>query len=228
MAELSEATVQRHAQVFLERYYRRVSRGRRFFSQIEVTTKSRYGSKRADGLLVFRRWLSGTYVVSMEAKSRKTLRAIRPETDWRRWLRNCGLLAASTAAIITLFSHFFYPLSGALQWLFPLNFGLLLGLLYGLISRSSYRHQMVRVVNQIGQYPANEQWLAFSDDSYRSLSEESRSALLEICRYRGIGVLLVRRGGRIEVVRKPLRTFKFWKDYLVYYQKEGEIRRALS
>ena len=54
---------------------------RSFFAKEEVRTKKEYGAKRADGLLVFRHWLWGQYVVSMEAKSYKTMPALKPRLD---------------------------------------------------------------------------------------------------------------------------------------------------
>lgn len=227
MARLSEAYVQRHAQQYLERHYCRFKRRKRYFSEIEVVTKRKYGGKRADGLLVYKKWSGGAYVVSMEAKSHKTLPAIRPELDWRRWLRNCVLFFCCILLLVFLFGTYFYQSTGLYQWLIPLNFALIAALAYGYFTRKSYRHLTVRVVKQLAQYPANEQWLAFSDDSFFALRRPKQRALARICRYRGIGILLVGQGGRIDVLHTPLRRFRFWRDFVQYYRKEKEIRGRL-
>ena len=228
MARLSEAYVQRHAQAYLAKHYCRFRRRRRYFSEIEVVTKRRYGGKRADGLLVFKRWFGGLYVVSMEAKSHKTLPAIRPELDWRRWLKNCMLFFACILLITFVFGQQFYQTTGVYKWLIPLNFGLIAALLYGYATRRSYRHLNVRVVKQLRQYPGNEQWLAFSDDSFLALKKPKQEALRKICRYRGIGIVLVGQKGRVHVLHTPLRRFRIWRDYVHFYRKENEIRAQLG
>ena len=228
MPRLSEAYVQRHAQAYLERHYCRFRRRKRYFSEIEVVTKRKYGGKRADGLLVYKRWLGGPYVVSMEAKSHKTLPAIRPELDWRRWLKNCVLFFGCIVGLTFAFGAYFYQPVGVYRWLVPLNFGLIAALGYGFATRHSYRHLTVRVVKQLAQYPGNEQWLAFSDDSFLALRKKNREALRKICRYRGIGILLVGQRGRVEVLHTPLRRFRFWRDFVHYYRKEREIRALLN
>ena len=224
MARLSEAYVQRHALAYLERRYCRFKRRQRYFSAIEVATKKR---KRADGLLVYKRWLGGPYVVSLEAKSHKTLPAIRPELDWRRWLRNCVLFFVCIGLITFLFGSYFYASRGLFRWLVPLNFALFITLGYGYFTRDSYRHLNVKVVRQLAQYPANEQWLAFSDDSFFSLRRKKQKALHRICRYRGIGLLLVGQKQQIHVLSTPLRRFRIGRDFVRFYSREKEIRQRL-
>ncbi|MGB1120963.1 MAG: hypothetical protein ACPG3Z_03135, partial [Saprospiraceae bacterium] len=79
MARLIERTVQETAQKYLEKYYKRKAKKGRMFSKVEVRTRKEYGGFRADGFLAFKkRWTGKLYVVSMEAKSYKTLKAIQP------------------------------------------------------------------------------------------------------------------------------------------------------
>ncbi|MDF1868103.1 MAG: hypothetical protein P1U70_25005, partial [Saprospiraceae bacterium] len=67
MSRLNEITVQVHAQAFLEKRYRRKAQKGKLYSQLEARTKKKYGGKRADGLIAFKHWILGTYVISMEA-----------------------------------------------------------------------------------------------------------------------------------------------------------------
>ena len=89
MALILERTVQNKAQEFLEKKYRRKAKGKRIFSKTEMPTKKKYGSKRADGFLAFRHFFWGNYVVSVEAKSQKTLPAMRPYRDEFIMVKNC-------------------------------------------------------------------------------------------------------------------------------------------
>ncbi len=228
MQRLIEATVQDIAQKHLEKRYKPKAKKGKLFSKIEVRTKKEKGGKRADGLLAFKRWLLGVYVVSMEAKSYKTLPAMKPYRDDRLWLLNslwAGLL-------VCIFTGGFYALfkmsDGMWQFLIPLNMFILGVVLYGYFTRKSYRHKVVDVVNQVGQYPANEQWLAFSMDSLASISLNKRKNLETICRFRGIGILIVHNKSRVEELVQPKMRFKWRKDFLVDYSIESEIRQKIA
>lgn len=235
---LLEKTVQKRAMTFLEKYYDRRILKRKMFAAEEVCTKKVYGGKRADGLLVFQKRLLGKpFVVSMEAKSIKTLPAIKPYQDYHRWLWNslrmgCWLCLASGI----LFAYAQEETYGMSVWV-PIAFSLLAGLSFGLLTWSNYRHKTVDVITQLKQYPANEQWLAFSNDAFIALVEEKQKMLKTICKHRGIGLLLIGKNNSTEVLSKPKRQWTwFWEtrgglqwisDYLVYYSKETEIRKVI-
>ena len=141
MSRLAEVTVQVHAQEFLEKKYRKKARRGKLFSQLEARTKKQFGGKRADGLLVFRNWFSGTYVISMEAKSHKTLPAIVPKRDvgilvWNSF--RAGLLVSIlTGAFFALFKMD----DGLMQILLPLNTLGVGALAYGFITRNHFSHK---------------------------------------------------------------------------------------
>ncbi|MEM8908937.1 MAG: hypothetical protein AAGD05_13910, partial [Bacteroidota bacterium] len=100
--------------------------------------------------------------------------------------------------------------------------------LFAILTRNSLRHQAVDVIEQLKQYPANEQWLAFSKDSLNKLPRKKRHLLEWICRYEGIGVLVVSRFGRVRLWVKPKRRWKWLGDFLIYYSLEKQIRQLLS
>ncbi len=234
---LLEKTVQKRALTFLERYYNNRFVYRKIFVAAEVRTKKTFGGKRADGLLAFQGRVTGKpYVVSMEAKSIKTLPAIKPYQDMQRWWYN----TLRFALFLGFGSGLFYIVGQAqnqLTFLVPIIWCLLAGMTFGLLTWGSYRHKTVDVITQLKQYPANEQWLAFSKDAFKALTEEKRKMLQKICQYRGIGLLLIGKNANTEVLSKPKqRWYWFWdargnwqwiSDYLIYYSKEQEIRSAI-
>ena len=234
---IQEKTVQKRAICFLENYYNNRFINRKIFAAKEVRTKRIFGGKRADGLLAFQSWFSGKpYVVSMEAKSIKTLPAINPYPDFRRWLWNSlrfGLFLCLGSGLA------FLAASGRdnVAIFVPILWCLLAGVAFGLLTWNSYRHQTIDVITQLKQYPANEQWLAFSNDAFQALTDEKQQMLTTICKYRGIGLLLINKKNQAILVHKPKRRFsgflekrgqwRWIRDYLDYYSKGEEIRRFI-
>lgn len=228
MAKLLEITVQETAVKYLEKkYYRRKTRGK-MFADIELRTRRKYGGKRADGLLAFKHWLWGTFVVSVEAKSYKTLGAIRPYRDNGLFIRNC----IRNGFYISLATGGFFALykmdDGFWQYILPLNTFVLGGLLYGLLTLKRFKHKVVDVIEQVKQYPGNHQWLALSQDSLNMLSVEKLKKLETIAAYQGIGIVVVKSKKKAEVLIKPKMRWKFYKDFLIYYSKEKDIRTKIE
>ena len=225
---LLESTVQKEALLFLEKHYRKKAKRGNIFSRLEAGTKQEYGGKRADGLLAFRHYLWGNYLVSIEAKSFKTLPAMKPYVEVWKLLWNSlkvGLLfCIGSGAIWFLFKM----QDGYLQFITPLNVCFSAAIIYGFFSWNSYRHKTVAVIQQLKQYPANEQWLAFSKDSLEKITQQQQKQLKKICSYQGIGILIIHRVGKIKVWLKPKRKWKYFGDYFKYYSKEKEIRKTLS
>ena len=221
----SEKQTFTYTQDFLEKKYRRRAIGKRIFSQKEMPTKTKYGRKRADGFLAFRHFLWGEYVVSMEAKSKKTLPAIRPYRDDFVFVINslkfgfyCCIGTGAMYALVKWEDQFW-------QFLLPFYVLMISALVYALFTWNSYRHQTMNVIDQLRQYPANEQWLAFSRDSIESLPIPKQKILRRICRARGIGLVVF--GKRIRQLEKPKYRWNMGKSFLNYYSKEDKIRKYL-
>jgi len=224
MALILERKVQEVTQEYLRKKYRRKASGNRIFSQIEMRTKKKYGGKRADGFLAFRHLLWGEYVVSIEAKSRKTLPAIKPYLDHFLLLKN-SMKAGMTFCILSGAFFFLYKNpDGLFQFLIPLYAFFISGLIYALLTWNSYRHKTIDVLDQLKQYPANEQWLAFSKDSFEALKKENQNKLRKICRSRGVGLIIVSR--KTNVMEKP--KWKWGRGFLKFYSKESEVRKYLN
>ena len=227
MARYIERTVQRIAQDFLENRYRPRARKRRIFSDIEVRTKPDFGGNRADGLLAFRHWLwNRPYVVSMEAKSFKTLPAMQPKINMALFLWNC-VRAGVIILILTGGGLIYLNGMDQLQLSFPLGIVMAGSISYGLLTRNSFSHREVDVIRQVKQYPANEYWLSFSDDSLESLSHEEHNQLMRICKTQGIGIREVQAGGNVKILTRPRKNWRLYGDYVRYYSLEKEIRSVI-
>jgi hypothetical protein len=227
---LIERRVQEAAQGFLESYYKAWHRNR-IYSNLEERTKKKYGMKRADGLLAYRKNRRKAFVVSMEAKSHKTLPALKPYRVNSLWIKDSiwkGLLFCILSGTIFFIWNYdtFSPL---LQMLMPFSFWMLSSLLYAILFKNSYRYQEMKVLKQVLQYPANEQWLSFSHDAFDMIKPKMRDNLFKICKARGIGVLMVSQDRRVSLISKAKRRRSIvGKDYLKYYLEEDNIRHYLG
>lgn len=228
MARLSERTVQEIAQKYLEKYYKRRAKGGKMFSKIEVRTKKQFGGYRADGFLAFRRWFRGIYVISMESKSFKTQKAIEPYRSDKLWRNNSlwvGFLIAVASGSFFAIVGFENPVLGLMFFGAVYAIG---GLGYMFLSRNSYKHKMMPVLEQVEQYPANEKWISISEDSFNDISGKGQGAFLKICKSRGYGLIIVDKKKKPRRFYRPKKINKFWGDYLTFYSLENDIRKYLG
>ena len=227
--QLLEITVQREALGYLEGYYKWRARRSRIWSKIEVRTRKKYGGKRADGLLAYKRRITGSlYVVSMEAKSYKTLDAITPRRDTWSWIKNsvyyATLIALGSGAV------FAYQMMDTPQqaMLYVINLWVALIILVAILTRNANFNRTMPVYKQILQYPANEQWISISKDSYEMIPKHLRKPFVKVLKARGIGLLIVNSKKFVHRVHKPRKQRKWLGTYLKYYSLENEIRAYLK
>jgi hypothetical protein len=224
---LEEITVQKRAQTYLEQYYKIKHGQQHLFSNIEERTKKKYGMKRADGLLAYKLNKRRAYVVSMEAKSHKTLPALRPYRVNKVWVKDSiwkGFLFTLATGVL----FFAWRQDGWLV-LMPFLVWLLAALVHMLLFKSSYKYQEMEVIHQVFQYPANEQWLSLSEDSFDMIKEHLRMNLVKICKARDIGVLMVDKDLHVNMIHPPVARKRYWfYGYLTYYHNEASIRKHLG
>lgn len=227
--QLLESTVQQAALEYLEGYYKWRARRSRLWSKIEVRTRKKHGGKRADGLLVYKRRLTGRlYVVSMEAKSYKTLEAITPYRDTWRWVKNstyyATLIAIGTGAI------FVYQMMETPQeaLLYVVNLWVALIILVAILTRNANFNRTMPVYKQVLQYPANEQWISISKDSFEMIPKHLRKPFIKVLKARGIGLLIVNGRKFVHREHKPKKNRKWLGTFLKYYSLETDIRRYLK
>jgi len=229
MARLIERTVQVAAQKYLEDYYKRKAKKGRMFSKIEVRTKKPYGGFRADGFLAFKkRWTGELYVVSMESKSYKTLKAIQPYRDNKLWFKN-SLWAGFLFAVGTGGFYAIVGFDNAILGLMFFALMFLIGFLgYGILSRNSFQHKMIAVLNQVEQYPANEKWISISEDSFEDIDKAGQDAFLKVCKSRGYGLIIVDSKKNNQRYYRPKKTYRPWGSYVKFYSLEDDIRQYLA
>ncbi|MFK7798568.1 MAG: hypothetical protein AB8E82_14035 [Aureispira sp.] len=226
---LTELVVQQKAQTYLEQYYKIRHGKKHLYSNLEERTKKKYGMKRADGLLAYKLNKRRAYVVSMEAKSHKTLPALRPYRVNKVWIQDSiwkGLLFTLATGVLFLV----WRGDGWLMRFFlPLGVWLTATLVHLLLFRNSYKYQEMQVIHQVFQYPANEQWLSLSVDSFDMIKEDLRQNLFKICKARDIGVLMVDSELNVDLIHEPKARKRLWIwGYLTYYHNERDIRDYLG
>lgn len=223
---IEEIYVQKAAQGYLDKYYKIKHGQNNCYSNIEERTKKQYGMKRADGLLAYKLNRKKAYVVSMEAKSHKTLPALKPYRVNKLWIQdsiwNGFLFTLATGVLFLAWRN-----DG---WLVLLPFGVwcLATLVHLFLFKNSYKYQEMAVVHQVFQYPANEQWLSLSEDSFEMIDAKLQDNLFKICKARDIGVLMVDTKLNVNQIHAPKSRRKFWGDYLSYYHNEDDIRKHLG
>ncbi|MFK7949262.1 MAG: hypothetical protein AB8G11_16845 [Saprospiraceae bacterium] len=229
MARLIERTVQEAAQKYLEKYYKGKAKKGRMFSKVEVRTRKEYGGFRADGFLAFKkRWTGELYVVSMEAKSYKTLKAIQPYRDDKLLRKNSlwagFLFSVGTGGLFAL-NGFENTISGLLFFFGMWGLG---ATLYGFITRNSYQHKNIAVLDQVEQYPANEKWISISEDSFEDIDKKGQDAFLKVCKSRGYGLIMVDSKRKNHRYYRPKKIYRPWGSFVKYYSLEDDIRKYLD
>ena len=229
MARLIERTVQETAQKYLESYYKRKAKRRRLYSKIEVRTRKEYGGFRADGFLAFKkRWTGELYVVSMEAKSYKTLKAIQPYRDNKLWFKN-SLWAGFLFSVGTGGAFALVGFENAILGLMFFLGSLVLGsVAYAFVTINSFQHKNIKVLDQVEQYPANEKWISISEDSFEDIDPKGQDVFLKVCKSRGYGLIMVDRRKKNHRYYKPKKKYRLFGSFVKYYSLEDEIRAYLD
>lgn len=226
---ITELVVQKAAQSYLVQYYKLKRQPKKLYSALEERTKKKYGMKRADGLLAYAKSKRKAYVVSMEAKSHKTLPALKPYRMNKVWISDSiwkaflGTLASGTIFLLWRANEL-----GMQAFLLPLGIWSLLTFLHLLFTKNSAKYQEMAVVHQVKQYPANEQWLSFSEDALELIPQHLQKNLFKICKARGIGVLIVNKKKQCSMIHTPAIRNPFWKNFLIFYHNEAKINAFLG
>lgn len=219
MSRLSERIVQEKAIEHLRLHYNKTKRPEtKLYCRDEVVTKD---GIRADGFFCFHSEHKLYHVVSLEAKSYKTLDAIVPKWNDRRMLKRISLYSVISMALALSIVY-----SWKWYWILASLLAILISVFVGCIIYSEIiqpsRHKMVHVYNQISKYPANEQWLAVSSDSLRLIEMRSnqfkqtdQEILRQTCRKRGIGLIIVSRKGVSVDLKPSFKQGEFLENYAI-------------
>lgn len=228
MRNLDEKVVQERAiELLRSRCNRQKIPNSRLFCRDEVVTKE---GKRADGFLCFNQPDKNYYVVSLEAKSHKTLGAIVPV--WNNSRMQKRILMYSTIAVVpvvllTRDFSWYWILFGVVATILLVGIGYL-G--YSGVKEPS-RHMSLSVIDQISQYPANEQWLAVSKDSLQlavdvknDIQTDNEEMLRNICKRKGVGLIIVDHKTERTVIEPKVRQ----GDFLLNYATASQVKAAID
>lgn len=225
---LSEHHVQEAALHFLKSFYQQERGAEHVVARKEVVVKPEFGRGRADGLVTFAQPEGGTFVVSLEAKSFNTLRNMLYRYDDGPWFLHgavAGILAASVAWWVTRRVGFWLW-----RWGVPVGIFAASAVAYLKVTAEFFHYKTVDVVRQLERYPADEQWVACSTDAFKCIPPDHKTEILNKCKTRNLGLLLVSPGAKCKVQCQPaLQPLpKKPVDYLERYVRGDAIRKALE
>ncbi|MHC2993012.1 hypothetical protein OB13_16035 [Pontibacter sp. HJ8] len=233
MSKLREITIQDKALAALkEHYIKEFSLNEdEIYCEKEKCTKRKFGSKRADGLLCFNK-NNKYYTVSLEAKSHRTLKALTSSYDDTRFLVH-SLITSGVLTCLTILTLIY---TTEIKWYFSVLIGLTVLITFTILAAAFYdildldNHRFARVINQVKQYPANEQWIAYSIHTNNLLLqtpfEKKRNnveMLEKLCKRNKIGLILINsRGHSIKIYPVAKKG-----NFLHYYAQEREIEESV-
>lgn len=191
-----------------------------------IATEAYTRLKRADVFLAFMRARKRPYVVVVEAKSRTTIHQLK--------LKDNHVKLRWTGRAITLLLLALLSATLGYQWYFnAVNTVLLIALfLLGSAIITTLvrwmelsRLKSVYAIEQLGRYPANEQWIAIGEDTFAK--PEDYRALLQQCRKSRIGLIVVTRRGKLRLKAEPAPKHTF-NNYLDRYGKEKDVLKTID
>ncbi len=194
----------------------------------KVNGPKKIGWGRVDELIAMQRTDGRIHVASMEAKSSKTYGNIRPQYNDSKWFFHAlivGMVCALLAFIIGRFLGGWFW-----QWVLPIIVFIVGGIVYLLATMENNRYKSIDVIRQIKRYPANEQWIALSSDSYNLLQKNANQLLHKECQQNGIGLLRVGAGRKVFLVHHPVikPTPASLASFLDYYACGQDMVRELG
>jgi len=192
-------------------------------------------NKRADGIIFWEKTSSNVRLVSIEAKSAKTIRNLKSRWDKEK-LSETSLILAEIAVLVLfalLYSQFLIrlPLDGPLLFLilfFVYLFRAPLRILLQNIFASYFK--TASVFEQVNLYPGNEVWIAIGDDTFKKNRAQRLKEFIEECKRRKLGLLEIPpEGYKPRVLLHPkFKPIIRRKDFLEFYKKDAIYRQAIS
>lgn len=222
MGKLTERYVQDAALEFLKDYYIKKYNVENVFYDKEVVVNFNKKRGRADGLIAFSH-NSRIFTVSMEAKSHKTYSSLIPDYEMNFWYKIIGLVYIVSAVMLYILLKSFNKI-----WMIPVviivpaifAFGIYVFLFaIGVAYKQG-------IIEQVRRYPAHEQWLALSIDTYNAATHDD---LFARAAHYGIGIVIVSRKHKCRIELEPkLLNKKKNKEYLFYYARAKKIEKELQ
>lgn len=232
MSRLTEKFVQKTAIEYLKEYYAEKYQTEKIFGRDEVRTSDAYHNKRADGLICFNSNKQIEHTISIEAKSHRTLGSLL--TYWNdEKLGLHTLISSIPLGLLTIaFTH-----DLAWYWIFLitlLSIVILFLVIIAIIGFMEPNHyKLINVVNQVHQYPANEKWIAISQDSLNLAKKKSNPEFhknsdyhnfIQVCKNQNIGIIVITRRTK-KILAKPKYVSG---NFLDCYATNEQIRDFLK
>lgn len=229
---LPEKHIQQRAVEFLAEYYRKCSHNKKVKFVFEAHTKQ---NKRADGLIFWERAPDTVRVVSVEAKSSKTIRNLLTRWDEVKISKDGYYVALGIMMLLFCVAYgvFNMRLPYDLPTLF-LTF-IILTLVWWLTQWMLQTFfprffKTAGVLEQATRYPGNEVWIAIGYDTFKRDRAVRLKELRTQCQRRKFGLLEIHEDGYPPIIiEKPRfnRVVKV-KDFLAYYKNEQKLRQLIS
>lgn len=204
---------------FNDRYYKSKS--------VYITTEAyTTNAKRADILFAFKRSHYRIYTAVVEAKSRRTLKDLKPKNNSQKQTIIGGLLAIIMIPLILAALGINAGLNVYSSFLLLVLF-VIIALSIGFIFRHNQLPfvQSIPAIEQLKRYPANEKWLAIAADTF--VNKSDYDTLIKYCKKAAIGLLSVDRNEKIKIILKTKSKHES-NQYLNYYKAQAAIKKALN
>lgn len=226
MGKVNEPYVHDTAMAYLKEHYRKKHLPEIIFSEMECVVLYRGRRGRADGLLGFYMQDGKPFIVSIEAKSHKTISCLRT-----RFRENLFLMMKVLIFLLVSIISFLF-LRHQVVW-FRVFFSFLVGIAMSKIINQlliNYKFfDTLQLLEQVKKYPGNEKWIALSSDMYRFYSLYRDETLFVKARRKGIGILTVSPGRRVHIILKPrCRMYKIAPSPLRYYSCSNRMTLHLA
>jgi len=229
MSRLTEKYVQDVSLEYLRNYYIGKCNPDKMICQKEVMVKYKGKRGRADGFIAFENEKQKYYTVSLEAKSHKTLKSLITQYKHITTI-SIGLI------ILGLVFVFMFNLLYEYSWFIKTGISIFGGIFicFGVFVFIVLKGYLMthNIIDQVKRYPANEQWVAFSKDSYNKLNSNNIFELKQSARRYGIGMIIVSKNKKIQIEIYPesnntRRKKNYYKHYLIASKNTNDWNKIL-
>ena len=218
-----EITIDDYAFDYLGSYYaKRKKNSGLLINRLELTQKG----ARVDGLFAYRREDNTFFAASLSTRQSAKLASILSHYK-RKGLGSYRFLTA--LLLLTGTAGMGYYLNQWLVlWVMPFFMAVAGFLLHSILEKRRLSNQVVTAVDELKNFPADEQWLCIGVSSLCWRNNALAEKLSELCEHRGIGLITIGKRTRITLRQEP-RTVKCRRaDFLSYYVAEAGIRKNLA
>ncbi|MBD1396905.1 hypothetical protein H9Q13_06990 [Pontibacter sp. JH31] len=218
-----ENTMDDHAFDYLGSYYaKRKKNSGLLINRLEQTRKGAW----VDGLFAYRSEDNTFFAASLSTRQSGKLAALlshykRKGLGHSRFVTSVLLLAA-TAGIG------YYLNLWLILWVMPLFVAVAGFVVHSALEKRRLQRQMLKSVDELKDFPADEQWLCIEVSSLSWRHNSLAEKLSALCERRGIGLITIGKRARITLHQEPRAVKCRRDDFLSYYVAEAAIRKTLT